>query len=156
MTPATDNSRAPNATDRAIGKSIRDLRLAGGISQEKLAKAVGVTFQQIQKYERGANRISASKLYAIALALGVEASQFMPERTDTSRPSVSRLQAPIAGGSSTPTQQYLVAASELSDIFLRLNGAGRAALLNVARTLVVQPVCRGASGVSKRRAHGAR
>jgi len=57
--------------DRHVGSRVRMRRKLLGISQEKLAHALGVSFQQVQKYERGSNRISASKLYEIACALDV-------------------------------------------------------------------------------------
>jgi transcriptional regulator with XRE-family HTH domain len=59
----------PHALDVAIGHRIRERRRRLGISQAGLAEAVGVTFQQIQKYERGANRVSFSRLLEIAHAL---------------------------------------------------------------------------------------
>lgn len=59
----------PNSLDTALGVRIRQLRREAGLSQTQLAQAVGVTFQQIQKYERGANRISFSRLIGIAHAL---------------------------------------------------------------------------------------
>ena len=59
----------PHPVDRHVGLRIRMRRKEMGISQERLAEALGITFQQVQKYERGANRVSASKLYEIAAAL---------------------------------------------------------------------------------------
>jgi transcriptional regulator with XRE-family HTH domain len=58
---------------------VRVTRKIRGVSQEELANRVGLTFQQIQKYERGANRISASKLKAISEALGVSMSSLLGE-----------------------------------------------------------------------------
>jgi transcriptional regulator with XRE-family HTH domain len=60
---------AAHPIDRHVGAQIRAHRLARGCSQERLAEAVGLTFQQIQKYERGANRVSASMLWRIARVL---------------------------------------------------------------------------------------
>jgi transcriptional regulator with XRE-family HTH domain len=60
---------SPNPIDRHVGLRIRMRRKELGFSQERLAEAVGVTFQQIQKYERAANRVSASKLWELAQAL---------------------------------------------------------------------------------------
>jgi transcriptional regulator with XRE-family HTH domain len=57
--------------DKHVGSQVRACRLARGISQSKLAEAVGLTFQQIQKYEKGANRISASRLQQFSNILGV-------------------------------------------------------------------------------------
>ncbi|WP_165190565.1 helix-turn-helix domain-containing protein [Caulobacter soli] len=62
-------TRSPHPIDRHVGALIRLRRRALKISQTELATAVGVTFQQVQKYERGANRVSASKLYEIAQKL---------------------------------------------------------------------------------------
>ena len=59
----------PHTLDVAIGHRIRERRRRQGLSQQALAEAVGVTFQQIQKYERGANRVSFSRLSQIAHAL---------------------------------------------------------------------------------------
>ena len=69
-------SKRIHPTDLAVGHRIRAQRLAKGISQSELAGAIGVTFQQIQKYERGTNRVSASKLFDIANALSVEIVAF--------------------------------------------------------------------------------
>jgi transcriptional regulator with XRE-family HTH domain len=63
--------------DALVGRRVRELRLQLGLTQTQLANAIGVTFQQVQKYERGANRISASKLWLIADRLGVSASSLM-------------------------------------------------------------------------------
>lgn len=58
-----------NEVDALVGQRVRERRIYLGISQHKLAAKIGVTFQQLQKYESGANRISASRLYFIAKAL---------------------------------------------------------------------------------------
>lgn len=57
---------APSQIDKFIGLNVRAARLARGMSQTALGNRIGVTFQQVQKYERGVNRISAATLYAIA------------------------------------------------------------------------------------------
>ena len=62
--------------DAHVGSCIKSQRLALGISQEKLADAVGVTFQQVQKYEKGVNRVSASRLQQIADVLAVSPGFF--------------------------------------------------------------------------------
>ncbi len=61
----------PNPIDVHVGERIRLRRTLLGMSLEKLAAAIGLTFQQVQKYERGANRIGASRLFEISLALDV-------------------------------------------------------------------------------------
>lgn len=64
------------AVDRHVGARIRERRLMLGLSQQQLAEAIGVTYQQAHKYERGLNRISAGRLYGIAQVLGVPVSWF--------------------------------------------------------------------------------
>ncbi|WP_309087533.1 helix-turn-helix transcriptional regulator [Phenylobacterium sp.] len=66
----------PHPVDRHVGLRIRMRRKEIGVSQERLAEALGITFQQVQKYERGANRVSASKLWEIARALKTSVSYF--------------------------------------------------------------------------------
>ncbi|WOI52295.1 helix-turn-helix transcriptional regulator [Parvularcula sp. LCG005] len=62
--------------DLHVGQRLRQRRCLLGMTQQKLAEAVGIKFQQIQKYESGANRVSASRLWALAEALGVPVSHF--------------------------------------------------------------------------------
>lgn len=66
----------PAPVDVHVGKMIRARRLAIDITQAELAEALGTSFQQVQKYERGANRISASKLYDAAQKLGTTVGAF--------------------------------------------------------------------------------
>jgi transcriptional regulator with XRE-family HTH domain len=63
--------KSPNPTDTYVGSRVRMRRLMLGMSQERLADQLGLTFQQVQKYEKGANRISASRLQEISHILGV-------------------------------------------------------------------------------------
>ncbi len=70
------DERLANAVDERIGKRVKSRRLEIDLSQEKLADLVGVTFQQIQKYENGVNRIAASRLWEMAKALGVPVQYF--------------------------------------------------------------------------------
>jgi len=62
--------------DEHVGARLRQLRKAIGMSQQVLGERLGLTFQQVQKYERGTNRVSASKLHEAALVLGVSISDF--------------------------------------------------------------------------------
>lgn len=64
-------TKAPNEVDRHVGGRVRLRRMLVGMSQEKLGDALGITFQQVQKYEKGTNRISASRLQQISRTLGV-------------------------------------------------------------------------------------
>lgn len=68
--------KAPNPIDRHVGSRVRMRRVLLGMSQEKLGEALGLTFQQIQKYEKGTNRIGASRLQQISRTLNVPPSFF--------------------------------------------------------------------------------
>jgi transcriptional regulator with XRE-family HTH domain len=68
--------KVPNPIDRHVGARVRMRRMLASVSQEKLGEALGLTFQQIQKYEKGSNRISASRLQQIAKMLDVPVSFF--------------------------------------------------------------------------------
>lgn len=70
------NHRASTDIDAYVGRRIKQRREELGFSQENLAESLGISFQQVQKYERGANRVGASRLYHIANALDVETSFF--------------------------------------------------------------------------------
>jgi transcriptional regulator with XRE-family HTH domain len=65
------SARRANASDAVIGRNIRACRLARQMSQPKLGEAIGVTFQQVQKYENGTNRVGSGRLVLIAQALQV-------------------------------------------------------------------------------------
>lgn len=69
-------STTPHPVDIHVGRRLRLKRTILGMSQESVGKQIGVTFQQIQKYERGINRMGASRLYDFAKALGVQVSYF--------------------------------------------------------------------------------
>jgi transcriptional regulator with XRE-family HTH domain len=69
---------SPEPVDKHVGKQIRAYRHAKGLTQQGLAEAVGVRFQQIQKYETAANRVSASRLAEICHALGQPITVFFP------------------------------------------------------------------------------
>lgn len=72
----------PRPVDIHVGSRVRLRRTLLGLSQEKLGEAVGLTFQQIQKYERGANRIGASRLYEMGKILDVPVSFFFEDMPD--------------------------------------------------------------------------
>ncbi|MFQ5764113.1 MAG: helix-turn-helix domain-containing protein [Rhodospirillales bacterium] len=83
----------PNPVDIHVGSRVRLRRTLLGLSQEKLGDAVGLTFQQIQKYERGANRIGASRLFQLSRILDVPISFFfdeMPAGLKTTEGQVAR------------------------------------------------------------------
>ena len=81
MNDAADD-RSPNPIDLHVGARIRMRRKILGVSQERLADDLGLTFQQVQKYERGANRVSASKLYEVACALNTPVTFFFEGLAD--------------------------------------------------------------------------
>ncbi|MFO1152381.1 MAG: helix-turn-helix transcriptional regulator [Rhodospirillales bacterium] len=77
-----DGIGIPNPVDVHVGSRVRLRRTLLGLSQEKLGEAVGLTFQQIQKYERGANRIGASRLFEFSRILDVPVSFFFDDMSD--------------------------------------------------------------------------
>lgn len=77
--------------DVNVGKRLKLLRIQRGLSQEKLSELIDVSFQQVQKYENGVNRISAGRLWLICLALHVMPNAFFEEVDDVRLPSNTRL-----------------------------------------------------------------
>ena len=73
---ARDKDEDPHPVDRHVGRRVQEKRLDLGLTQTALAKAVGVSFQQVQKYEKGVNRVGAARLQAIATALDVPVTFF--------------------------------------------------------------------------------
>jgi transcriptional regulator with XRE-family HTH domain len=73
------SAKRPNPTDIYVGSRVRMRRKMLGLSQEKLGEQLGITFQQIQKYEKGTNRVGASRLQAMSKALDVPVSFFFPD-----------------------------------------------------------------------------
>lgn len=82
-TPTAGRSLNPHRVDLHVGDVVRVKRKARNISQQALAAAIGITFQQVQKYERGTNRISASKLYEISVYLKVPVQTFFDGLDDS-------------------------------------------------------------------------
>jgi transcriptional regulator with XRE-family HTH domain len=87
--------RNPEPIDGVVGKHIRLRRLAKGMSQTELGKRVGVTFQQVQKYEKGVNRVGASRLLRIAEVLEVPVSYFF-EGADYNNDNLSDVESPLS------------------------------------------------------------
>ena len=75
----SQNKKGPNPVDIHVGSRIRLRRNMIGMSQEKLGDSLGITFQQVQKYEKGTNRVGASRLQAIARVLDVPVSFFFED-----------------------------------------------------------------------------
>jgi transcriptional regulator with XRE-family HTH domain len=112
--------RAASGADRHIGARIRALRLESGTSQEALAAAIGVSFQQVQKYEKGVNRVAASTLMEIARALGVGVEALYPREGKTGSREIW-LDDPQA--------------QDIGALMVKLNAEGRRVLLQIARSL---------------------
>jgi transcriptional regulator with XRE-family HTH domain len=130
--------RNPNPIDVHVGGRIRMRRRMLGVSQEKLADALGLTFQQVQKYERGANRVSASKLYEIAAALKTPVAHFFEGLAD---PSMSGSDTIVAADASPEqaVQAFLMTPGglEFAGLFPRLpRGRLRRRLLDLLRVIV--------------------
>jgi len=82
----------PNPIDVHVGQRVRQRRTLLGMSQEKLAEAIGLTFQQVQKYERGANRVGSSRLFDLARVLDVPIAYFFEDmEANVAAKSPSRL-----------------------------------------------------------------
>lgn len=79
---AREKDEETHPVDRHVGRQVQAKRLGLGLTQTALAKAVGVSFQQVQKYEKGANRISASKLFEIARFMDVSIPFFFEGLAD--------------------------------------------------------------------------
>ena len=84
----------PNPVDVRVGARLRLRRNMLGLSQEKLGELIGLTFQQIQKYERGANRIGASRLYELSRVLDVPVSFFFDDTDPVRAPAVDGFAQP--------------------------------------------------------------
>lgn len=76
---------APNPIDVHVGSQLRLRRILLGLSQERLADELGITFQQVQKYEKGLNRIGASRLWDLAQVLGVSVAYFYENMDENSQ-----------------------------------------------------------------------
>ena len=90
-------TKSPNPVDRHVGSRVRMRRMLVGMSQEKLGEALGITFQQIQKYEKGTNRIGASRLHQIARVLSVAVDYFYEGAPQIEGPTGGFAEAPPSG-----------------------------------------------------------
>lgn len=118
-------SRRSCHIDQAVGLRIAARRSALGLSQTALARELGISFQQVQKYETGANRVSASRLHQAATALGCSVADFFPAQ-------------PSSAGEVDLVHPVLTSAEGrgLAEAFVRIADAGaRRALTRVARAM---------------------
>jgi transcriptional regulator with XRE-family HTH domain len=130
-------SRRPNPIDVHVGSRVRFRRMLLGMSQEKLGEKLGLTFQQIQKYEKGINRIGASRLFDLAQVLGVPV-QFFYEEAPAGEPS----QLLPQGFAERPAESSIVEflrsrdGLELNKAFVRISDAkARRAIVDLVRSL---------------------
>lgn len=117
-----------NAIDHHVGKRLRRRRRLLGLTQQQLAESVGVRFQQIQKYECGANRVSAARLYELSAALGVPVNYFYDGLGGDGTPAGAN-----ADFMSRPETQELLRA------YYRLAETPRRRLLDLAKSLQDSP-----------------
>ncbi|MBK8543068.1 MAG: helix-turn-helix transcriptional regulator [Caulobacteraceae bacterium] len=103
-----NDERAANAIDRKVGQKVRTRRLEIGMSQERLAELLGVTFQQVQKYEKGVNRIAVSRLWDISVALELPVGRFF-EGLATARGVAEPRQEFVDDALATPEGSQLMA-----------------------------------------------
>ena len=140
MSKDLDLGRAPNPIDRHVGLRIRLRRRELGVSQERLADSIGLTFQQIQKYERAANRVSASKLWEVARARQPTITYFYEGLGETG-----------AAGAETDSeesdiQQFLMTPEgmELASLFPQIRRPRvRRRLLDLVRAMAEEEAARG-------------
>ena len=86
--PGRQKGDKPNPIDIHVGSRVRLRRNMLGLSQEKLGEAIGLTFQQVQKYERGANRIGASRLHDLSRVLDVPVAFFFDDMDPVRAPAI--------------------------------------------------------------------
>lgn len=120
-------AQGPEPIDVHVGRMIRARRRAIGVSQDVLASAIGVTFQQVQKYELGRNRVSASKLFAIAHALGLSVGSLFSdlEQSGAAPSALSELGDFLA----------LKGSSELAKAYRNLSTDQRRVLVDLAQVM---------------------
>src|SRR5215813_6622845 len=130
-------SRRANPIDIHVGSRVRFRRMLLGMSQEKLGEKLGLTFQQVQKYEKGINRIGASRLFDLAQVLGVPVQFFYEEAPAGDPPPVVP-----DGFSETPAENAIVQflrsrdGLELNKAFVRISDAkARRAIVDLVRSL---------------------
>ncbi|MEM9839733.1 MAG: helix-turn-helix transcriptional regulator [Pseudomonadota bacterium] len=121
----------PHQVDLHVGQRLRQRRCLLGMTQQKLADAVGIKFQQIQKYESGANRISASRLWVIARALEVPVSHFFEGLTEEER----AMHEGAMGDGIAPEVFQQKETIDLIRAYYNLKEAPRRRLLDLAKTL---------------------
>ncbi len=133
-------SRRANPLDLHVGSRVRLQRMLLGMSQEKLGEQLGLTFQQIQKYEKGINRIGASRLFELAKVLGVSVQFFYDDAPGGH--SNDNTSSGVAGFAERPADTYVVdflssrEGIELNKAFVKIADAKvRRTIVDLVRTL---------------------
>ena len=111
--------RSPNAADSEVGESIRAHRLIAGMSQTDLANKLGVSFQQVQKYEKGVNRVGAGRLPQIAEIFNVPISALFNAHAETSSGRGKASSAPVKLITDPNVLKLLTAYSDITDRAIR-------------------------------------
>jgi len=108
----------PHPIDVHVGARIRAQRVVRGLTQSELAKLVGISFQSVQKYEQGENRVSASRLYEFAEALGVAPQHFF-DGLDARRPDHALSDVATSATADSELRHHLLAVMAIEDERLR-------------------------------------
>lgn len=116
--------RRPNSADGQVGESIRAHRLAAGMSQAELAKRLGVSFQQVQKYEKGTNRVGAGRLPQIAELFDVPIGALFAGTLDVSFGKRTAGAVPAALVTDSATVRLLTAYASIADRSVRSQLSG--------------------------------
>src|ERR1700747_872955 len=112
-------TKAPDARDMDVGRRIRAQRLVRGLSQTDLGRSLGITFQQVQKYEKGANRVGAGRLTQIARGLNVPVNTFFEGRDNIEKVAAQGVDSPLSLITHPHAFRLLQAYSTLTDGELR-------------------------------------
>ena len=89
-------TRKPDPVDIEVGQRIKIQRLAAGLSQTELGESIGVTFQQVQKYEKGANRVGAGRLTQIARCLKIPVNTFFEGHAHIEKAAQQGVESPFS------------------------------------------------------------
>ncbi|WP_072394718.1 helix-turn-helix transcriptional regulator [Hyphomicrobium sp. CS1GBMeth3] len=131
------SARKPNPIDAHVGTRVRLRRMLLGMSQEKLGEHLGLTFQQVQKYEKGVNRIGASRLFDLSRVLGVPVQFFYDEA-----PAELIETSLVPGFAEKPAESYVIEflstreGMELNKAFVKITDARvRRSIVELVRAL---------------------
>lgn len=131
------SAKSPNPIDKHVGARVRMRRMMIGMSQERLGDSLGITFQQVQKYEKGTNRIGASRLQQISKTLGVPVAFFFEGAPNLDEPEG------MTEGASPPYVAEFLSTSEglaLTRAFTKIrDGRVRRRIVELVETLADAP-----------------